>query len=83
MKRAERIAARTRRRELAAEAINGWAMAEGWAIFNAEDRPEIQTDDDNPKHATDADAIAHVRRLANAGSALHRAALKICREDRS
>jgi hypothetical protein len=54
--------------------INALAEREGWAIFNDK---QIQRDDEAGTLACDADAVAHVRRLAEAGSFLHAAALDI------
>lgn len=56
-------------------AINDIVESEGWAIFND---GQIQRDDEMDVFTDDAEAIAHVRRCAAAGSAIHVAALKLC-----
>ena len=54
--------------------INSVCFAEGWALFNDGD---IQKDDEAGIFLTDADAIDHIKRLADAGSAPHKRALII------
>jgi hypothetical protein len=61
-------------RECWREAYNTAAQAEGWGVFNG---CEIQRDDDRDVFASDDEAIAHVRELADAGSAFHRAAIRL------
>lgn len=51
------------------------ADAEGWGVFND---GEIQRDDEANKFASDADALAHVKARAAAGSAPHHEALQRC-----
>lgn len=52
------------------------AVAEGWGIFWSDSRGwEIQRDDAQRTFATDADALAHVRSHAAAGSAYHQQCL--------
>lgn len=57
-----------------AGAINWFAEVEGWGLFND---GEIQRDDEADIFASDEEAVEHVRRLAEAGSALHREALSL------
>ena len=64
---------------------NTRALAEGWDLFDVEGRLQLQRIDDpsaelslgydQPKFDTDADAIIHVAKQADAGSAYHREAL--------
>ena len=54
------------------EEYNAAAELEGWAVFNDN---EIQRDDEMDVFAGDWEAVAHVKRLAEAGSAMHLAAL--------
>lgn len=58
------------------QAVNRYALLEGWAIFN---QREIQRDDALGRFESDDDALAHVRRLAKAGSRLHCEALALLR----
>ena len=54
---------------------NSYAVAEGWDLFDVDtpDGPakQIQKNDENSPFKSDAEAIAFVRRLANAGSKYH------------
>ena len=64
------------------EAINHFAVREGWGLFNDGEIQRIDSPDGPPEPAEppflgDDDAIEHVRQLAEAGSALHVAALAI------
>ena len=61
----------------AAEAINAWALADGWAIFNAEVAPEIQRDDETARFATDEAALGFVKNKARRGSKRHKEALAL------
>ena len=65
-----------------------FTLPEGWGVFNAEGHLEIQylgnpaeveppLDFDEPKFANDDEAIAFVRKLADAGSHLHQCALTV------
>jgi hypothetical protein len=54
--------------------VNHFAQWEGWAIFN---ECTIQRDDELNVFASDDEAEAHVRALADAGSRLHREALRL------
>lgn len=51
------------------------AQAEGWAMFEAEGRYQLQRDDEANVFESDADAIIHVAVCAKAGSKLHLEAL--------
>jgi len=53
---------------------NTYAQKEGWALF---DDGDIQRLDEADKFPHDADAIAHVRKLATAGSEYHMEAWEI------
>lgn len=71
----EREAARERYvREVWRDEYNHAAQAEGWGVFDGRD---IQRDDEANVFASDDDAIEHVRRLADAGSMMHRAAFML------
>lgn len=49
--------------------------SEGWDLFEVEGKLEIQRDDEMEIFASDDDAIAHVTRMAQAGSQIHQEAL--------
>lgn len=55
--------------------VNRFAEREGWALFECDGTLEIQRDDEMAVFVDDDAALAHVQRLADAGSALHSAAL--------
>jgi len=62
--------------------INRYVEPEGWALtwFTADDGSDelmIQRDDMDQKFGNDLEAQAHVRRLANEGSAIHALAIQI------
>ena len=60
-----------------ANEINRFVVPEGWGIFWAEDRLMIQRDDETQDLADDHEAVAHVKRLAKEGSAIHQLALQV------
>jgi hypothetical protein len=62
------------------EAINVFAQHEGWGIFNG---TELQRDDELNIFANDDDALAFVKRLADAGSVLHQHAIELTQENLS
>lgn len=65
---------------------NTQALSEGWDLFNVDGRVQLQRIDDpasvevlgydEPKFASDADALIHLALHANAGSAYHRDAIE-------
>lgn len=62
-----------------AAAINRVVEAEGWAVFNADESPEIQRDDEMDVFPHDEAAEQHVATLARMGSNVHRLALALHR----
>jgi hypothetical protein len=64
--------------EKGAQSVNRYVCPEGWAIFwTSDDELQIQMDDDAQDFASDEEALAHVKRLAREGSAIHQLALQI------
>jgi len=66
---------------LAADYINVQLMHEGWALFDYDSLGlfEIERDDDKDVFDSDDEAVAHVERMAESGSALHAWALVLHR----